>query len=77
MGNIRERRQLDEPDGDTLRILVSTDNHLGSLEHDPVRGPDSFAAFEEVLYLAKKLKVGCRSVAIDASLDDCSRVPCA
>lgn len=42
------------PDSDTLRIMVSTDNHLGYCESDPVRGLDSFAAFEEVLWLAQK-----------------------
>ena len=40
-------------DPDTFRILVSTDNHLGYLEKDPIRGMDSFAAFEEVCQLAK------------------------
>lgn len=34
--------------------MVSTDNHLGYLERDPIRGNDSFAAFEEVLLLAKR-----------------------
>ena len=42
------------PDGDTVRILLSTDNHLGYLEADGVRSEDSFAAMEEVLYLARK-----------------------
>ncbi|KAL7512292.1 hypothetical protein ACHAXN_012756 [Cyclotella atomus] len=41
------------PDANTLRILLSTDNHLGYLERDPIRGNDSFAAFEEVLHLAR------------------------
>mmetsp|Transcript_10456 Transcript_10456/g.21453 ORF Transcript_10456/g.21453 Transcript_10456/m.21453 type:complete len:890 (-) Transcript_10456:291-2960(-) len=45
------------PDEDTLRILVSTDNHLGYLERDPIRGLDSFAALEEVLSLARQHKV--------------------
>ena len=45
---------LEEPDADTLRIMVSTDNHLGYAETDNVRGNDSFAALEEVLYLAKE-----------------------
>ncbi len=40
-------------DNDTLRILISTDNHLGYAESDPIRSNDSFAAFEEILYLAK------------------------
>ena len=41
-------------DPDTLRILLSTDNHLGYAERDNIRGMDSFAAFEEVLYIAKR-----------------------
>lgn len=54
--------QITEPidndiDEDTLRIMVSTDNHLGFEEKDPIRGNDSFAAFEEVLSLAKRFKV--------------------
>lgn len=44
-------------DSNTLRIMVSTDNHLGYLERDPIRGNDSFAAFEEVLLLSKRHKV--------------------
>ena len=31
-----------------LRILISTDNHVGFNEKHPVRGMDSFLAFEEV-----------------------------
>jgi hypothetical protein len=49
--------QLGLPDEETLRILISTDNHVGYLERDPVRSMDSFAALEEVLYLAKKYHV--------------------
>jgi len=45
------------PGNDTLRIMISTDNHLGYAESDPVRAMDSFAAFEEVLYLARLHKV--------------------
>ena len=41
----------------TMNILISTDNHLGYLEKDPIRGDDSFRAFEETLILANKLKV--------------------
>ncbi|KAJ2450657.1 meiotic recombination [Coemansia sp. RSA 2336] len=40
-------------DEDTLSILVATDNHLGYLENDPIRGQDSFHAFDEVLQLAR------------------------
>ncbi|KAF8945870.1 Double-strand break repair protein mre11a [Haplosporangium gracile] len=47
--------QLSQGEGegqDTFSILVATDNHLGYLEKDPVRGDDSFRAFEEILKLA-------------------------
>ena len=44
-------------DDNTIRIMVSTDNHLGYCERDPIRGMDSFAALEEVLYLAKHYQV--------------------
>jgi double-strand break repair protein MRE11 len=49
----------DEPevDPDQMDIMVATDCHLGYEERDPVRGLDSFAAFEEVLLLAKAKKV--------------------
>lgn len=48
---------IGETDEDTLRIMVCTDNHLGYCESDPIRGLDSFAAFEEILFLAKHFKV--------------------
>ena len=38
---------------DTFRIFVCTDNHLGANEKDPIRGNDSFIAFEECLQYAK------------------------
>lgn len=44
------------PDENTLRTLLSTDNHLGYLERDPIRGNDSFAALEEVLSIARSNK---------------------
>lgn len=40
-----------------VKIMISTDNHLGYLEKDPVRGDDSFRAFEEVLHIAKANEV--------------------
>ncbi|KAF9563764.1 Double-strand break repair protein mre11a [Mortierella alpina] len=49
--------QLNDGEGnieDTFSILVATDNHLGYLEKDPVRGNDSFEAFEEILEIASK-----------------------
>ena len=41
----------------TFSILISTDNHLGYKEFDPVIGDDSFRTFEEVLETANKLCV--------------------
>eukprot|EP00210_Caulerpa_lentillifera_P004101 g3912.t1 len=39
-----------------LRIVISTDNHLGVHEKDAIRGKDSFTTFEEVLKLAQEMK---------------------
>lgn len=36
-----------------LKIFIATDNHLGYLEKDPLRGNDSFNTFEEILKMAK------------------------
>jgi double-strand break repair protein MRE11 len=40
-----------------MSVLISTDNHLGFMERDPIRGSDSFLAFEEVLASARAQKV--------------------
>ncbi|KAJ6129261.1 hypothetical protein N7512_002041 [Penicillium capsulatum] len=40
-------------DPETIRILVSTDNHVGYNERDPIRGDDSWKSFHEVMCLAK------------------------
>ncbi|KAI9500362.1 Metallo-dependent phosphatase-like protein [Coemansia spiralis] len=40
-------------EADVLTILVATDNHLGYMERDPIRGDDSYHAFSEILQLAK------------------------
>ncbi|KAL2869180.1 MRX complex nuclease subunit [Aspergillus lucknowensis] len=42
---------------ETIRILVSTDNHVGYNERDPIRGDDSWKSFHEVLCLAKERDV--------------------
>lgn len=34
--------------------MLATDNHIGYLERDPIRGRDSFDTFEEILQLAVK-----------------------
>lgn len=50
----QQQQALEDADENTLRIMVTTDSHLGYMERDAVRGDDSFAAFEEVLYVAKR-----------------------
>ena len=55
--NTTNNNNDNHPDQNTLRILLSTDNHLGYLEKDPIRGNDSFAALEEVLSLARLHRV--------------------
>ncbi|KAJ3005189.1 Double-strand break repair protein mre11a [Thoreauomyces humboldtii] len=42
-----------ETDADTFKILIATDNHIGYMEKDPIRGNDSFDSFEEILQLAQ------------------------
>ena len=39
---------------DTIRILVSTDNHVGYNERDAIRGDDSWKTFDEIMGLAKE-----------------------
>ena len=39
---------------ETLRILITTDNHLGYLERDPIRKHDSFNTLEECLCIAQE-----------------------
>ncbi|KAH8306756.1 hypothetical protein KR044_012577, partial [Drosophila immigrans] len=47
-----EGNTTDKDAENVLRIMVATDNHLGYVEKDPVRGEDSFIAFEEILQMA-------------------------
>ncbi|KAK1260415.1 Double-strand break repair protein MRE11 [Acorus gramineus] len=46
-----------EGDGNTLRVLVATDCHLGYMEKDEVRRLDSFHAFEEICSIADQKQV--------------------
>jgi len=41
----------------TIKILLATDNHIGYLERDPIRGQDSINTFKEILELAVKHEV--------------------
>lgn len=42
-----------EPGPDTFRILLTTDNHVGYMENDPIRGDDSWQTFNEILKIAQ------------------------
>ncbi|KOG97554.1 MRX complex nuclease subunit [Saccharomyces eubayanus] len=48
---------MEYPDPDTIRILVTTDNHVGYNENDPITGDDSWKTFHEVMMLAKNNNV--------------------
>lgn len=41
------------PGPDTIRILLTTDNHVGYLDSDPIRGNDSWITFQEITRLAR------------------------
>ncbi|AMD18560.1 HBL342Wp [Eremothecium sinecaudum] len=50
--------ELDEyPEPNTIRILVTTDNHVGYNESDPITGDDSWITFHEIMMLAKDKNV--------------------
>lgn len=38
-----------------FKILISSDNHIGYKENHPIRGSDSFNAFEEVIIIKKQI----------------------
>ncbi|KAM0672766.1 putative subunit of Mre11 [Ordospora colligata] len=40
-----------------MKILITSDNHLGFKENDPIRGDDSYRTFEEILKIANEKKV--------------------
>ncbi|KAI9008381.1 Metallo-dependent phosphatase-like protein [Gaertneriomyces semiglobifer] len=46
-----------DSEANVFKILLATDNHIGFMEKDPVRGMDSFDSFEEVLKLATESDV--------------------
>lgn len=45
------------PDSDTIRILITTDNHVGYNEFEPITGDDSWKTFHEIMMLAKAKNV--------------------
>ncbi|KAF6751140.1 DNA repair and meiosis protein Mre11 [Ephemerocybe angulata] len=54
-GSPRPEPNIDAPDPEnTVKILLATDNHIGYMERDPIRGQDSINSFREILQLAVK-----------------------
>ena len=53
---------------DIIKILITSDNHVGYAEKDEIRGGDSFTSFEEVLKIARDEKVRPASVSASLSL---------
>lgn len=51
------KRLTNPPAADSIRILVSTDNHVGYMERDGQRHDDSWKSFDEVMTLAKERDV--------------------
>lgn len=48
---------MDLPDEDTIRILITTDNHVGYNENDPITCDDSWKTFHEIMMIAKDYQV--------------------
>lgn len=48
---------MDYPDENTIRILITTDNHVGYNENDPITGDDSWKTFHEIMMIAKSHNV--------------------
>lgn len=46
-----------EPGPDTFRILLTTDNHVGYMENDQIRGDDSWKTFAEILSIGRERDV--------------------
>ncbi|KAG8902357.1 meiotic recombination [Tulasnella sp. 403] len=42
---------------DIIKVMLATDNHIGYLERDPIRGQDAINTFKEILELAVKYDV--------------------
>ncbi|KDN37905.1 Metallo-dependent phosphatase, partial [Tilletiaria anomala UBC 951] len=42
---------------DVIKVMITTDNHIGYMENDPVRGQDAINSFREALEIAKEEQV--------------------
>ncbi|CEP61800.1 MRX complex nuclease subunit LALA0_S04e01002g [Lachancea lanzarotensis] len=48
---------LEYPGPDTIRILVTSDNHVGYNENDPIAGDDAWKTFAEIMSVAREQNV--------------------
>ena len=57
--NIRSQNSQngEKDDPSSFRIMIASDNHLGYLENDQIRGDDSFNTFEEILKITRSEQV--------------------
>ena len=62
-------------DADTIRILVSTDNHVGYGERDPIRKDDSWRSFDEAMNIARQRDVDMVLLAGDLFHDNSKLFP--
>jgi hypothetical protein len=63
-------------DDDIIRIIISTDNHLGFAYKDPIRCDDCFASFEEVFIAAKEVCSKLLSTFFPSSFDRNQLIVC-
>ena len=49
-------------------LRLATDNHIGYMERDPVRGGDSLEAFKEILTIAKEKEVSAEMLPVSLPL---------
>lgn len=67
-GTTQNRGEEDDPNH--VKIMLATDNHVGYMERDPVRGSDSINTFREILQMAKDHDVSiCMHILCNSGVD--------
>ncbi len=56
MDEDHDEEAIPEKDEEDLRIMITTDNHLGFEINDAIRGNDSFNTMEEIFQMAREHK---------------------
>jgi len=57
INTINSKESTNDDNESMFRIMIATDNHIGYLENDQIRGDDSFNSFEEILVQSKNENV--------------------